>query len=149
MEQQVQIVCADAARWQTEARFDVILCDAPCSSTGTLRRHPELPWNHSEKQLEKTCASQRAILQRASKMLAPHGLLLYVTCSMEQEEGENQIESFLSQSNDFKEIADIPPAVQPFLKRGLNNIGWRTYPTLLADKGGMDGFFMALLQKQE
>jgi 16S rRNA (cytosine967-C5)-methyltransferase len=146
--QNVSTVVSDALHWKTDERFDVVVCDAPCSSTGTLRRHPELPWIHDEKQLQKTVMMQRDLLKRASVLLRPQGQLLYCTCSMEPEEGEIQLEAFLNQNKNFKELTDISVAVQPFLKRGLNNIGWRTYPHLLAEKGGMDGFFMALLQKQ-
>lgn len=144
----VQMVVADVTTWRPESSFDVIVCDAPCSSTGTLRRHPELPWNHEEKLLAKTTASQRAMLRRASELLQPKGQLLYCTCSMEVEEGENQVEKFLNQNRNFKEMQTVPEHIKPFLKRGMRNIGWRTNPTVLADKGGMDGFFMALLERQ-
>lgn len=146
LEHQVQTVVADAVSWSPESRFDVIVCDAPCTSTGTLRRHPELPWNHEEKLLEKTTASQRAMLKRASKMLQPGGHILYCTCSMEPEEGENQVEEFLHNNKEFSELTVVPQHIKPFLKRGIRNIGWRTNPDALADKGGMDGFFIALLK---
>lgn len=146
--QNVQTVVADALSWQPESCFDVVVCDAPCTSTGTLRRHPELPWNHEENLLDKTIASQRAMLRRASKMLQSAGRILYCTCSMEPEEGENQVEEFLAGHKDFKELSIIPSSISPFLKRGLRNIGWRTNLDALSDKGGIDGFFMALLEKQ-
>ncbi|MBU6235517.1 MAG: methyltransferase domain-containing protein [Alphaproteobacteria bacterium] len=148
LEHEVKTVVADATTWCADSEFDIVVLDAPCSSTGTLRRHPELPWNHDKNQLEKTCASQRLLLKRASNLLRSQGYLLYCTCSLEVEEGENQIEAFLAENSNFKEIAEIPLPVQPYLKRGLKGIGWRAYPTLLASRGGMDGFFIALLQKQ-
>lgn len=146
--QRVKTVVADAEGWTPEDAPHVILLDAPCSATGTLRRHPELPWNHEENHIEKMAASQRALLAHAAKMLGKQGQILYCTCSLEIEEGENQVEEFLNHHKDFSEITAIPEALAPYLKRGLRDIGWRAFPHVLADKGGMDGFFIALLQKR-
>ena len=144
----VETVVADAFTWNTDQRFNVIVLDAPCTSSGTLRRHPELPWIHEEKDVSKMAVIQHDLLRRCADLLVHDGILLYCTCSLEVEEGENQLESFLNQRKDFKEITSIPAVVHPFVRRGARDLGFRTFPPLLADKGGMDGFFMALLQKQ-
>lgn len=147
LSQRVQTHVADARRWRPKDPLDVIVLDAPCSATGTLRRHPELPWIHDEKSFEKLTATQGDLMRHAANLLKHDGIMLYCTCSMEAEEGENQVDSFLNQFKDFKEMREIPAVVQPYIKRGINDIGWRTNLNILADKGGMDGFFIALLKK--
>lgn len=144
----VKTVVMDALKWRPEHGYDAIIIDAPCSATGTLRRHPELPWNHEEKRILELTVTQCALLDHASKMLNSKGRIIYCTCSMEAEEGEDQVESFLSKNNNYREMINIPDLLKPLLKRGVRNIGWRTYPTTLSDRGGMDGFFMACLEKQ-
>lgn len=146
--QDAHIVVADARSWQANDEFDVVVIDAPCSSTGTLRRHPELPWIRTQKQLSDLVVTQREIMAHASKMVRSGGLMLYCTCSLQPEEGEIQVKEFLSAHNDFKELGGVPDSLKPYLNKGLNDIGYRTMPYYLADKGGMDGFFFALLQKQ-
>jgi 16S rRNA (cytosine967-C5)-methyltransferase len=147
-DQAVTTVVADARTWQAGTHFDAIVLDAPCTSTGTLRRHPELPWIHSEKDIRKITMIQHDLLRRARDLLLPGGKLLYCTCSMEVEEGEDQLESFLKENRNFREIKEIPEEVQPLVRRGARDLGFRSYPPVLAEKGGMDGFFMAVLQKQ-
>ena len=144
----VKRVTADACTWESIEAFDAIVIDAPCSSTGTLRRHPELPWIRSENEVMNLSMIQRDLLTHASKMVKSGGHLLYVTCSLQPEEGEIQVEWFLNQNKEFKEIKDIPESLHGFLSPGLNGIGFRTFPDKLAEKGGMDGFFMVLLQRQ-
>jgi 16S rRNA (cytosine967-C5)-methyltransferase len=144
----VEIVVADACSWRSDARFDVVVLDAPCTSTGTLRRHPELPWIHSENGLQKLGVIQHDLLRRSRDWLKDDGILLYCTCSLEPEEGENQIDAFLKENKDFKEIKEILSAVHPLVRPGARDFGFRAWPPLLAEKGGMDGFFMALLKKQ-
>ena len=100
-----------------------------------------------ENDIEKLGEVQRDLLCRAAGHLSHDGILLYCTCSSEPEEGENQIDSFLNQNKDFRQITEIPSAVHPYLRPGINNVGFRTNPHVLQDKGGMDGFFIALLKK--
>ena len=89
-----EIVEADAAAWQG-GPFDAVLLDAPCSSTGTIRRHPDIPWLKSETDLAKLVALQTRLLDRAATLLKPGGTLVYCTCSLEPEEGEDQIAALL------------------------------------------------------
>ncbi len=147
MVQQVQTVVIDALKYNPESRFDAVVLDAPCSSTGTLRRHPELPWIHEKKQLEKLTLTQRELLRHCAGLINHDGIMLYCTCSCEPEEGENQVEEFLAERSDFKEIKQIPTSLSALLSPGINNTGYRAKPQTLAASGGMDGFFMALLKK--
>src|SRR5204862_6017794 len=85
-----EVIKADAAEWQG-GPFDAVLVDAPCSSTGTIRRHPDIPWLKSEIDLKKLVALQTRLLDHAVTLLKPGGTLVYCTCSLEAEEGEDQI----------------------------------------------------------
>ncbi len=154
LSQRVETLVADARTWQPKVGpadqphvFDAVVLDAPCSATGTLRRHPELPWIHSQNQVEKMTLIQRDLLRRACDWAVNGGVVLYITCSMEPEEGEAQVESLLAERNDIKLISDMPALMHPYLQPGFNNIGFRTNPAIQTPAGGMDGFFMALLKK--
>lgn len=147
MAQQVQTVVADALKYKSATPFDIVVLDAPCSSTGTLRRHPELPWIHERNQLSKLTVIQRDMLRHCADLVKGEGIMLYCTCSLEPEEGESQVEAFLSERNDFKEMKRESDALSSLLQPGINNIGYRTKPHVLASSGGMDGFFIALLKK--
>ena len=92
---QAELVLADAASWQPGEKFDAVLLDAPCSSTGTIRRHPDIPYTKSQKDVVALAALQSKLLDNAAKLLKPGGKLVYSTCSLEPEEGEAQIASLL------------------------------------------------------
>jgi 16S rRNA (cytosine967-C5)-methyltransferase len=92
-----EIVRADAAVWQG-GPFDAVLVDAPCSSTGTIRRHPDIPWLKTEIDLKKLVALQTRLLDHAVTLLKPGGALVYCTCSLESEEGEEQVEALLTRN---------------------------------------------------
>ncbi len=87
---EAEIVCADAAAWSTEP-LDAILLDAPCSATGTIRKHPDIPWQKQPEDLARLTDLQTRLLENAANLLKPGGLLVYSTCSLEPEEGEQQI----------------------------------------------------------
>jgi 16S rRNA (cytosine967-C5)-methyltransferase len=95
-----EIVTADAATWQAEP-FDAVLLDAPCSATGTIRRHPDVAWTKSEEDRERLAALQARLLEAAARLARPGGRLVYCTCSLEPEEGERQVEAFLAGHPDF------------------------------------------------
>ena len=90
-----ETVAADALEWQGEP-FDAVLLDAPCSSTGTIRRHPDVPWLKSEADLSVLTSLQQRLLDRAVELLKPGATFIYCVCSLEPEEGENQIEALLA-----------------------------------------------------
>lgn len=131
------VVVADALAWQPEARFDAIVLDAPCTATGTARRHPDVLHRVGARQIAEMAALQKRLLGRAAEWLAPGGSLVYAVCSLEREEGEDH-------------VGAIPLAPDPVLRDELPEWlaptpqGWlRTDPGMLPERGGMDGFFIA------
>ena len=99
-----EIVTADATSWQAEP-FDAVLLDAPCSATGTIRRHPDVAWTKSEEDRDRLVALQVKLLDAAAGLTNPGGQLVYCTCSLEPEEGEAQISAFLTRHPQFRRAA--------------------------------------------
>ena len=131
-----EVVTTDALTWEPDMRFDAILLDAPCSATGTCRRHPDVL--HRLVRLDETTALQQALLERASQWLAPGGRLVYAVCSLEPEEGEAQAAAMVSLQPGPIGAHELPAGLQP------TDQGWlRTDPGMLAEAGGLDGFFVA------
>ncbi len=148
---QVETRIADAATLQSEP-FDAILLDAPCSATGTIRRHPDVAWSKTEDDISKLTALQSRLLDHAVTLLKPDGRLVYCTCSLEAEEGENQIAAFLARHPEM-ERAPVRPGEIPGLDAFLSPEGdIRTTPDAWphADPrlAGLDGFFAARLRKR-
>ena len=137
-----ELVSADAFAWQTERRFDAILIDAPCSATGTFRRHPEVLYRVRPTYIREAAEAQRRLLNRASAWLKPGGTLVYSVCSLESEEGEQVIAAFLRDNPDFR--VDPPPQLADWLQPTAGGF-LRILPGLLDSEGGMDGFFVARL----
>ncbi len=128
---------ADALVWEPKHQFDAILLDAPCTATGTARRHPDVLHRIGARQIEEMAELQTALLGRAQGWLKPGGTLVYATCSLEREEGEDRARAV--------DLAPRPISVQD-LPDGLvpTSEGWlRTDPGMLPDSGGLDGFFVA------
>lgn len=127
--------------------FDAILLDAPCSATGTIRRHPDVAWTKSEEDLKKLSALQTRLLDRAAALLKPGGRLVYCTCSLEAEEGERQAAAFLERHPDFKRVPIVPEEVGGLSECLTAEGDLRTLPCHLAltdhDRSGLDGFFAA------
>jgi 16S rRNA (cytosine967-C5)-methyltransferase len=139
--------CADAMSYAPPAPFSHILLDAPCSATGTLRRHPDLPWLKRDSDVAQSAEAQSQLLDAATRMLAPGGVLVYVVCSLEPEEGEAQIEAFLSRQ---KELRVVPLAVDELAgaREFVTPQGYlRTTPAAWPELGGLDGFFAARLKR--
>ncbi|MGI8943730.1 MAG: RsmB/NOP family class I SAM-dependent RNA methyltransferase [Qipengyuania sp.] len=131
------IVRADALAWEPKHRFDAILLDAPCTATGTARRHPDVLHRIGERQIEEMAELQAALLGRAAGWLKPGGTLVYAVCSLEREEGEAQAAKVALASHPIT-AADLPAGLPPTPE------GWvRTDPGMLAEAGGLDGFFVA------
>jgi 16S rRNA (cytosine967-C5)-methyltransferase len=143
-------VTADVTEWQG-GPFDAVLLDAPCSSTGTIRRHPDIPWLKSEADLAVLTALQQKLLDRAVTLVRPGGTIVYCVCSLEPEEGEAQIARLLEQQPG---LARRPvEAAEVFGRSELitPNGDLRTLPCHLPDEeprwGGLDGFYAARLSR--
>jgi 16S rRNA (cytosine967-C5)-methyltransferase len=146
----VETLAADALTLERTG-FDAVLLDAPCTATGTIRRHPDVAWTKQEDDVERLAALQRRLLGRAASMLRPGGRLVYCTCSLEPEEGEMQIGAFLQRDAGFARQS-IRPEEVPGLAGALTSEGdLRTRPTLLPHAeprlSGIDGFFVSRLIK--
>lgn len=141
-------VTADVLEWEPSGQYDAILLDAPCSATGTMRRHPDVLQRIDIKQINNLAALQCAMLDRAASWVKPGGTLVYATCSLEPQEGEAQAEIFLSKHPDFATRAvgpeELPQGVDADAQGHV-----RTMPHMLADKGGMDGFFIARFVRKD
>lgn len=127
--------------------FDAILLDAPCSATGTIRRHPDVAWTKGPEDVTKLAGLQTRLLDKAASLLKPGGRLVYCTCSLEAEEGERQAKAFLARHPDFRR-RPIEPSEIGGLTECLTPQGdLRTLPCHLAlpdhDRSGLDGFFVA------
>ena len=140
------IVAADLLEWDPGFEADAVLLDAPCSATGIFRRHPDVLHRVRPRLIAEMAELQAQLLPRAARWVRPGGLLVYATCSLEPEEGERQIERFLSAHPEFA----IDPVLADELPDGLvaHERGWlRTLPGMLVEQGGLDGFFMARLMR--
>jgi 16S rRNA (cytosine967-C5)-methyltransferase len=142
-------VLADAATWQPGELFDAILLDAPCSSTGTIRRHPDIPYLKTEKDIEALSGLQARLLDHAVTLLKPGGRLVYSTCSLEPEEGEAQIAALLTR-NERLRLDPLAPEELFGQREWVEPSGClRTFPYGLRldtpEWSGMDGFFAARL----
>ena len=141
------LVTADAGKWVTSATFDAILLDAPCSGTGTLRRHPDIAWLKDEEDVGRLTLTQDRLLVRAADLLKPGGTLVYAVCSLQDDEGPARVEALLARD---KRLARRPvqPAELPGLESAITGEGdVRTLPSMWAERRGMDGFYIARLQK--
>ncbi|WP_291687839.1 transcription antitermination factor NusB [Bradyrhizobium sp.] len=151
---EAETVVADAAEWQGAKNgesFDGILVDAPCTSTGTIRRHPDVAWLRVEADIAALTALQKRLLQRAVALLRPGGTLVYCTCSLEPEEGEQAIAALLASESAMRR-APIEAGEVAGLKELLTSEGdLRTLPCHLPHQdprlGGLDGFYAARLVK--
>jgi 16S rRNA (cytosine967-C5)-methyltransferase len=143
-----EMVAADALDWQAEP-FDAVVLDAPCSSTGTVRRHPDVPWLKGEADIAVLTVLQSRLLDRAAALTRPGGTLVYCVCSLEPEEGERQIEALLARNPGLARRPVMPAEVFGRAEF-LNAAGeLRTLPFFLPDPdprwSGLDGFFAARL----
>jgi 16S rRNA (cytosine967-C5)-methyltransferase len=139
------LVQADALNWRPGRKFDAVLLDAPCSATGTFRRHPEVVYRARPKIIADNAELQSRLLARAAEWLKPGGTLVYSVCSLEPQEGEEVIDRFLSARDDF--TLDAPAGLPDFVPSSRR--GWvRILPGLLKAEGGLDGFFIARLVRR-
>jgi 16S rRNA (cytosine967-C5)-methyltransferase len=147
-----EIVQADAAKWMPPTQFDAVLLDAPCLATGTIRRHPDLPFLKRPEDLKALTGIQAKLLDNAARMLRRGGRLVYCTCSLEPEEGPGQIASFMARTEGF-EMLPVQAGEAGIAPDWISGEGYlRTLPCHLpmhpAELSGMDGFFAARLRRR-
>ena len=146
-----ELVAADVLDWAPQKRFDAVLLDAPCSATGTIRRHPDIAWLKRPQDISALSDLQRALLDRAVELVAPGGRLVYCTCSLEPEEGEAQVGPFLARHRDFAVDPIAPGEVAGLADLVTAEGTLRTLPFHSAGEGdearGMDGFFAARFRR--
>jgi 16S rRNA (cytosine967-C5)-methyltransferase len=157
---EAETVVADAVEWSKEnekengkegGSFDGVLVDAPCSSTGTIRRHPDVAWLRQEADIGALMALQKRLLQKAVALLKPGGTLVYCTCSLELEEGEQAISALLAAESTVRrvpiEVGEVAGLTEIVTAEG----DLRTLPCHLPHDdprlGGLDGFYAARLVK--
>jgi 16S rRNA (cytosine967-C5)-methyltransferase len=145
-----EIVCADVERWTAEP-FDAVLVDAPCSSTGTIRRHPDVPWLKRESDIISLAALQRRLIAHAATLTRPGGTLVYCTCSLEPEEGVAVIADLLARDNSMRRRPITASEVFGHAEFITADGDLRTLPCHFPDAdsrfAGVDGFYAARLQK--
>jgi 16S rRNA (cytosine967-C5)-methyltransferase len=155
---EAKAVVADAVEWPKESggdnggeRFDGVLVDAPCASTGTIRRHPDVAWLRQEADIGALTALQKRLLQKAVALLKPGGTLVYCTCSLEPEEGEQAIAALLAAESTMRRVPIDAGEVAGLTEIVTAEGDLRTLPCHLPHDdprlGGLDGFYAARLVK--
>ena len=137
-----ETVTGDVLDWSPAAPFDAVLLDAPCSATGTFRRHPEVLYRAHPAIIEQRSQFQARLLAQAADWVRPGGSLVYAVCSLEPEEGETRIDAFLAERPDFRN-EPVPVLVEGISPDPLERL--RVLPAMIEDRGGLDGFFAAHL----
>jgi 16S rRNA (cytosine967-C5)-methyltransferase len=147
-----ELVCTDVATWIPEQQFDAVLLDAPCTSTGTIRRHPDVPWLKRAADIASLAASQRRLLDHAITLIKPGGTLVYCTCSLEPEEGTDVVADLLAREQSVRRVPIA--AAEVFGQTDVINPDGdlRTLPCHFTDAdsrfAGVDGFYAARLEKR-
>jgi 16S rRNA (cytosine967-C5)-methyltransferase len=142
-----EVVEADGETWHPAEAADALLLDAPCSATGTIRRHPEIMWRRAPEDIAALTARQDRLLDAALDRLRPGGLLVYAVCSLQPEEGPARIERLLASGAPVDRVAVRAEEIGG-LTEALTPAGdVRTLPCHWAARGGMDGFYAARLRR--
>lgn len=140
-------LCTDLLTIDEAESFDAILLDAPCSSTGTTRRHPDVLWTKDAGDIAKLAALQEKLLRHAVALLKPGGRLVFSNCSIDPSEGEDVVDRVLADLPELRLVA-INPSDWPGLETAITPRGeFRTTPAMLAKQGGLDGFYAAVIAK--
>jgi 16S rRNA (cytosine967-C5)-methyltransferase len=141
------LVTAEAETWRPPEPAPFVLLDAPCSSTGTLRRHPEIAWTKGPDDVARLVPAQDRLLDAAVAMLAPGGTLIYCTCSLQPQEGPDRVAALLARHRDVSRQPVAPDEVGGLAELLTPHGDLRTLPSHLAAQGGMDGFYAARLRR--
>jgi 16S rRNA (cytosine967-C5)-methyltransferase len=144
-----ELVAADALSWRPLEPADAVLLDAPCSATGTIRRHPDLPWQKRPEDIGALAAAQDRLLEAAVAMAKPGGVLVYCVCSLEPEEGPQRIAALIAAGAPVERIAIAAGEIPGLPAEAVTDAGdLRTLPSQLAAEGGWDGFYAARLRRR-
>jgi 16S rRNA (cytosine967-C5)-methyltransferase len=141
-----EVVAADAVGWDDPRTFDAVLLDAPCTATGTLRRHPEALHAVRPADVANLADVQHRLLDAAADRVKRGGRLVYCVCSLEREEGEGQVPAFLRRRPDFR-LTPIDPAAVGAPPETASEYGLRLHPGHWPERGGLDGFFVARFER--
>jgi len=137
---------ADALDFTAAEPFDIVLLDAPCTATGTIRRHPDIPWAKSADDVASMARVQQRLIDQALTLVKPGGMLVYCTCSLQAEEGEDQIKSALTRHSQISRQAIEKSVFSKEIGTAINRHGEvRLLPFMAGENGGVDGFFCAHL----
>lgn len=154
--QATEIITADFIEWgnkyynQLQNGYDLIILDAPCSATGTIRRHPDLLHLRRANEIKNNLEIQKKMIRLACGLLKKGGTLIYCVCSLEADEGEKQIEQILETELPLKLSPIAPNELGPDMKDMITEKGeFRSLPSSLSGLGGMDGFYCARLRKNK
>lgn len=147
LQERVEIVVADGAVWKPTRPATHILLDAPCSATGTIRRHPDTGYLKSPQDISRLMDIQSRLLAHAADILETGGILVYCTCSLQKDEGERQIDKLLTSRSDIKRLPISAQDVGGLPEIIDQNGDIRILPTHLESQGGMDGFYVARITK--
>ncbi|GJL92701.1 RsmB/NOP family class I SAM-dependent RNA methyltransferase [Hyphococcus sp.] len=145
MNMKARLVEEDALRFRPAELADAVLLDAPCTATGTIRRHPDIPWSKGETVVAALTDLQTKMIDHALGLLKPGGVLVYCVCSLQREEGEAQAKSALTRNANVTRVAIDPAEIGGFDKAINRDGDMRTLPSMLSEQGGMDGFFATRL----
>ncbi|MGH6878519.1 MAG: RsmB/NOP family class I SAM-dependent RNA methyltransferase [Rhizomicrobium sp.] len=140
-----KLVIADARDYQPDRPAPCVLLDAPCSATGTIRRHPELPWIKQPGDIAACADAANELLDAAAEMVAADGILVFAVCSLEPEEGVEQVAHFLRRHTEFRRVPIMADELFGLAECISPDGDLRTLPSHLAESGGMDGFYAARL----
>jgi len=144
------IICADILEWQPGQAFDGLLLDAPCSATGTIRRHPDALYLKKSSDIDALCILQKKLLAKAATLIKPGAMLVYCTCSLQKREGEHQIEAFLAENANFERLPITADDVDGMDHLINDNGDLRTLPFHpVGNSVGMDGFFACRLTRKQ
>jgi len=147
-----QTVKADLLAWRPDQRFDAVLLDAPCSSTGTVRRHPDVPWTKRPEDIQRLAELQSRLLERALMLLRPGGVLVFANCSLDPTEGEELVGRLLAERREVV-LYPVRASELPDAEHFITSEGYlRTTPAVpetAGQLGDVDGFFAARLRVQE
>ena len=148
---EAESLAADACEWATDKSFDGVLIDAPCTSTGTVRRHPDVAWLKQESDIAALAVQQARLIRRGLALLKPGGTLIYCTCSLEPEEGEQVVASLLADESGVRRQPVDPAELAGLTELVTPEGDVRTLPSHLPHTdpalGGLDGFYAARLVK--